>query len=348
MSKILGRLLGVVLLLGGLVYLAFKVSPWPSALLIRHAFNKDAASKAEALGKHVPKGISERLNERYSIHDRDARLDVFYPSVVEGTERLLPTIVWVHGGGWISGSKKDVANYLRILASRGYTTVGVDYSIAPGRTYPTPLRQVNAALGFLSKNGARLHVDSTRLILAGDSGGAHIASQVATLIGEPSYAKRLGIASSIRREQMAGMLLYCGAYDVSGARLDGPYGSFLKTMLWAYSGERSFQMDTRFATATVIRYVTASFPPSFISVGNDDPLESQSQAFAAKLDSLGVPVDRLFYPDDFDPPLPHEYQFNLDSEAGRRALDRSVAFLEGICGPAAPLPRAAAAGTEGR
>lgn len=347
MSRAIPRVLGVVILLGALGYLAFKVSPWPSALLIRHAFNKDAASKAEALAKHVPKGISERLNERYSIHDRDARLDVFFPSEVEGTTRLLPAIVWVHGGGWISGSKKDVANYLKILAGRGYAAVGVDYSTAPGRTYPTPLRQVNAALGFLSRNGARLHVDSTRIVLAGDSGGAHIASQVAMLIVDPSYAKRLEITPSIRREQITGMLLYCGAYDLSGANLDGPYGTFLKTMLWAYSGERSFQMDTRFATATVIRYVTASFPPSFISVGNDDPLESQSQAFAAKLGSLRVPVDRLFYPDDFDPALPHEYQFNLDSEAGRRALDRSVAFLEGVCSPAA-LPRAAAAGTEGR
>lgn len=344
--KILPRILGVVLLLGALVFLAFKVSPWPSALLIRHAFNKDATAKANALAKHVPEGISERLNERYS-HDRDARLDVFYPLELESTKQALPTIVWVHGGGWISGSKKDVANYLRILASRGYTTVGVDYSIAPGRAYPTPLRQVNAALGFLSRNGARLHVDSTRIFLAGDSGGAHIASQVATLIGDPSYARRLGITPSIRREQLAGMLLYCGAYDLSGANLDGPYGSFLKTMLWAYSGQRTFQMDTRFATATVIHFITASFPPSFISVGNDDPLEGQSKAFAAKLDSLGVPVDRLFYADDFDPPLPHEYQFNLDSEAGRRALDRSVAFLEGVCGPA-QLSRAAAAGTEGR
>lgn len=310
-----------------LAYLAFKVSPWPSALVIRHAFNVDAAAKAEALGKHVPKGISERLNQHYALHDRDAKLDVFVPADVESTGRALPTIVWVHGGGWISGSKKDVANYLRILAGRGFTTVGIDYSIAPAHTYPRPLRQVNEALGYLTRNAARLHVDPERLILAGDSGGAHIVSQVAVLIGDPSYAKRLGIAPTIRPGQLAGMLLYCGAYDVSGARLEGPYGGFLQTVLWAYSGERSFQMDTRFATATVIRYVTPAFPPSFISAGNGDPLESQSRAMAAKLVGLGVRVDSLFYPEDLDPALPHEYQFNLDSEAGRTALDRSVAFL---------------------
>ncbi|MGH7682073.1 MAG: alpha/beta hydrolase [Candidatus Eiseniibacteriota bacterium] len=328
--KSLRWILTAVVLLVALVTLAFKVSPWPSALIIRHAFNTDAAAKAKALRKHVPGGVAERLNQHYALHDRDARLDVFFPSDVESTTRALPTIVWVHGGGWISGSKQDVANYVRILAGRGFTTVGIDYSIAPAHTYPTPLRQVNEALGYLTRNAARLHVDPDRLILAGDSGGAHIVSQVAVLVGDPSYAKRLGITPAVRREQLAGMLLYCGAYDVSGARLDGPYGSFLKTMLWAYSGERSFQMDTRFETATVIRYVTPRFPPSFISAGNGDPLESQSRAMAARLVGLGVRVDSLFYPEDLDPALPHEYQFNLDSEAGRGALDRSVAFLATI------------------
>ena len=41
----------------------------------------------------------------------------------------------------------------------------------------------------------------------------------------------------------------------------------------------------------------------------------------------GVPVDTLFFPDDYAPPLAHEYQFDLDTEAGQTALERSVAFL---------------------
>ena len=48
------------------------------------------------------------------------------------------------------------------------------------------------------------------------------------------------------------------------------------------------------------------------------------------LTKLGVRVDALFFPADYEPALPHEYQFNLDTEAGRLALDRSVAFLNGL------------------
>jgi len=52
----------------------------------------------------------------------------------------------------------------------------------------------------------------------------------------------------------------------------------------------------------------------------------QSIALADRLASRGVRVERLFFA-DYKPSLPHEYQFNLDNEAGRLALERSVAFL---------------------
>ena len=148
-------------------YAAFQLSPWPSALVIRAAFDKGANTASQALAKHVPPGVSARLDERYDAADPDARLDVFYPSEVENGERSLTTVVWVHGGGWISGSKNQIANYLKILAGKGYTVAGVNYSVAPGKTYPTPLRQVNAALAYLGRNAGRLHVDASRIVLAG-------------------------------------------------------------------------------------------------------------------------------------------------------------------------------------
>lgn len=73
--------------------------------------------------------------------------------------------------------------------------------------------------------------------------------------------------------------------------------------------------------------MTADFPPAFISAGNADPLLRHSTALAETLASHGVSVDSLFFPSDYAPGLPHEYQFNLDTDAGRLALDRSGAFL---------------------
>jgi acetyl esterase/lipase len=310
-----------LLLLSALV--AFQVSPWPSVLLIRRAFDKDAESASRALEKHIPPALSAQLNERYDPADPEALLDVFYPSAI--ADKPLPTIVWVHGGGWVSGSKDEIANYGKVLAGKGYTVVGVDYSLAPGKTFPTPIRQVNAALGYLVSNAERLRIDPDHIVLAGDSGGAHIAAVTANVIAVPSYAAMLGIVPTVERRQLTALLLYCGSYTIEGLNLDGPFGGFLRTVLWSFSGSKDFKDNPRFAAAWVLNYVTAEFPPAFISAGNGDPLLPQSIALADRLASRGARVERLF--SDHQPPLPHEYQFNLDNEAGRLALARSVAFL---------------------
>ena len=312
-----------LVLLSGLA--AFQVSPWPSVLLIRRVLQKDAQSASQALEKHVPPALSAQLNERYDPADPDALLDVFYPSAI--ADKPLPAIVWVHGGGWVSGSKDDIANYAKVLAGKGYTVVGVDYSLAPGKTFPTPIRQVNAALGYLVSNAERLRIDPDHIVLAGDSGGAHIAAVTANAIAVPSYAAMLGMVPAIERRQLAAMLLYCGPYTIEGVNLDEPIGKFLSAVLWSFSGSKDFKSNPSFAAAWVLNHVTGEFPPSFISAGNSDPMLPQSIVLADRLASRGVRVERLFFAGDHKPPLPHEYQFNLDNEAGRLALERSLAFL---------------------
>lgn len=331
LKNILLSVLGVVtgLIVAG--YAAFQWSPWPSVLMIRYAFGKGSDAASQSLQKHVPPGIAAVLDQHYDEGDADAYLDVFRPA--SAGAQPLPTIVWVHGGAWVSGHRRDVANYARVLAGQGFTVAAVGYSIAPGRGYPVPVRQVNSALGYLVREAARLGVDPTRLVLAGDSAGAHIVAQVANAVAVPSYAKAVGLAPVIAREQLRGLLLHCGAYDAAQAKLDGAFGSFLRTVFWSYSGSKDFQHAPAFETASVRRYVTEAFPPSFITAGNGDPLEGQSRSMAETLMAKGVQVDSLFFPADQTPALPHEYQFNLDDAPGRLALERSLQFLRRVTAP---------------
>lgn len=320
-------LAAIGLALGTSACTTLGISPRPTAALIRLGFDKGGAAMSEALAKHVPPGVSAKLDEHYDASDGDAHLDVFYPTRLDNTTTVLPTIVWMHGGAWVSGDKGQIANYLRILAGKGYTVVGVNYSIAPRKTYPAPLRQANAALSYLQANATRLHVDPSQFFLAGDSAGAQIAAQFANIVSVPSYARMVEIKPAIQRSQLRGVLLYCGAYDIERVDFNGASGVFLKTVLWSYAGQKDFATDPAFATASVLRYVTPAFPPTFISVGNADPLAPQSDAMAETLVKQKVRVDSLFFPKDHSPGLAHEYQFDLDNEAGQQALERSVRFL---------------------
>lgn len=197
-----------------------------------------------------------------------------------------------------------------------------------GQPLSHPLRQANAALAYLARNAKRLHIDPERFFLAGDSAGAQLAAQLANAISAPSYAKAVGIAPSTRRAQLRGVILHCGVYDLGLAKFDGAFGHFMRTVVWSYSGRKEFGAQALQGEFSVTRFVSADFPPAFISAGNADPLLPHSTSLADALASRGVKVDSLFFPDDYRPRLPHEYQFNLDSGAGRKALEHSVRFLK--------------------
>ena len=326
--KIVASSLAAVVTVAGAAYLALQVSPWPAALFFRTFMDRSGIATAQALEPHVPAGVAALLDQRYDTADADAILDVFYPTVVQGTDRKLATVVWVHGGGFLSGSKEQVANYLKILSGAGFTTIGVDYSLAPGSTYPTPIKEINAALAYIQANAARFHVDPSRFFLAGDSAGAQIAAQLANVISTPSYAWETRVAPSILRSQLRGVLLHCGVYDPGQFKFEGASGFFLQTVIWSYFGTKDISANPRRDEFSVVRNFSPGFPPIFVSVGNADPLAPQSHRLAEVAAGYGVPVDSLFFADDHTPPLRHEYQFNLDSEAGRMALARSVEFLK--------------------
>ena len=86
-------------------------------------------------------------------------------------------------------------------------------------------------------------------------------------------------------------------------------------------------MDPRLAQFAVARHVTSRFPPTLISVGNDDALEPQSHFLAERLTERHVPVDSVFFSPEYTPKVKHEFQFDLGTQAGRLALERSNEFI---------------------
>jgi len=302
----------------------YVFTPWPRALHMRYEFDEDGDKVAQKLAPYVPPGVAAILDQRYDSGNSDVALDVYRP---EGPPQARTTVMWIHGGGWLAGSKEQMGNYARILAGRGFTVAVIGYSLAPGAIYPTQVRQVNTALGYLVGNASRLGIEPSRLVLAGDSAGTQIALQVATLILQPAYAQTIGIPPTITKDRLAGLLLYCGIYRMEK---EDEEISVLATEYWSYSGTRNFLRDPHFATAWVMDRVNGDYPPAFISVGNGDHLRPQSIALADALEKNGVRVDRLIFPEDHTPKLPHEYQFELERPEARDALDRSVEFLKSL------------------
>jgi len=321
------------------VSVVFAVTPWPSALLIRGVFEANAKKMSTIMAPFAPSGVAAVFDVQYATESSDplvkesefTTLDVYYP---EGTTEPLGTVIWTHGGAWISGDKSNDRTYFELLAVQGFTVVGLNYTFGPEAKYPTAVHELNHAHRFLVDNAAQFNIDPNRIVLAGDSAGSQLSSQLANLITNPAYASEMNFTPALSPAQLQGMVLNCGVYDMAtmfGSKGLLQWGDDMS--LWAYTGDRNLTNSDAIQQMSSINFVTSNFPATYITGGNADPLtEGNSKPFAAKLTSLGVEVDALFWPADYTPALPHEYQFRLDLQAGQDALAATIKFLNAQLG----------------
>ena len=312
-------------------------NPLPSALLIRGAFSGAGKLPVKKLAPPFPGfPVTGHRGLRYLGPEGKPSLDLFLPATAR---KPLPVVVWIHGGAWISGSKDDVAPYLKILAGYGYAVVGVGYSISPEAVYPTAVQELNAALAYVREHAETYGLDANRIVLAGDSAGAQLAAQLALSITNPDYARETGVVPAAGPGQLRGILLNCGVFDFSSvARLSGAVGWGLRKALWAYTGSRNWSATAAAEHMSIVEHVDHRFPPTYISGGNGDSLtRTQSLPLADRLEELGVPAVRRFWPTDYKPALGHEYQFQLHRSEARESLQETVGFLQEVTG-VSPLP----------
>lgn len=319
----------VAVVVAGVVF--WNVSVWPSVWLLRQAPDPGGLDNAAAASELVPDGIHSDLDLVVDDDSDQARIDVFRP---QSSEEGLPVVFWVHGGAFIAGEKEPLRDYLRILASHGFTVVNVEYTHAPEATYPTPIIQVNDAIAYALDHADQLHIDPDRIVIAGDSAGAHIAAQTAMAISQPAYADAAGLPAAIAPAQLVGVVLFSGPYDPTTVDYDdASFGFFMRTVLWAYSGTKDFLHDEQFLFAALPEHVDASYPPTFVSTGPADPLLRQNLEWVDALQAAGVDTTTLFFDADEVPDtVGHEYQLAVSTDEARQAMKSSVAFLRDVTG----------------
>jgi acetyl esterase/lipase len=211
-----------------------------------------------------------------------------------------------------------------MLAHAGYTVASLGYSLAPGSEYPVPVQQGNAALRYLRANAARFGGDPARIVLGGDSAGAQIASELAAVQTDPALARSAGLTAAVPAGTLRGVVLFCGLYDM---RTVGSTGfPALRTYLWAYTGTRDWTSYPAIDQLSTVLHVTASYPPTFISVGDADPFQSQAMELESALKRNAVPLTTLFWTGTGDR-LNHEYQFNFNLPQAQTAFQRTLAFV---------------------
>lgn len=262
----------------------------------------------------LPSGVTECRNISYGSHGKWNLLDVYFP---EGTTEPLPTIVSIHGGGYVYGTKEVYRRYGMDMASRGFAFVNFNYRLAPKWKFPKPLSDTNHVMHWICQNAQRYHLDPQRIILVGDSAGAQLASQYAAIISTPEYA---GLFTMRMPEiYIRALGLNCGFYDLSdwlrGRR---------KGLAADYLGKDVVEDDPRLH---VLEAVTSAYPPAYITTSCCDFLRENAEPMYDFLTSKGISCRWKCYGTEDNKQVGHVFHVNIILPEAVECNDDSAAFF---------------------
>jgi len=199
----------------------------------------------------------------------------------------LPVIVYIHGAGWVFGSKQTHDRLMRELAVGAETAVVFpEYRLSPEAKYPTAIEECYSVVKWVAEHGRELGMNPERLAVAGDSVGGNMTAAVTLLSrerGEPDIQLQL---------------LF---YPVTDAAFDtASYHQFAEgyhlrrnAMMWFWDQYTRHPGERNEITASPLRASTQQLqglPPALVITAEADVLRDEGEAYATKLREAGVRV----------------------------------------------------------
>jgi acetyl esterase/lipase len=202
-----------------------------------------------------------------------------------------PLVVWVHGGAWRAGSKKDMP--LGRLVERGYAVASVNYRLSPVAPFPAQVHDIKAAIRFLRAKASEYGFDSKRIAVAGGSAGGHLAALVGVTNGNKALEGDVGDNDSETSDVQAIVSFYGMSNLTTILSQSTPHG--LKVRVPALQLLLRGQPDEKpelACQASPVFHVGENAPPLLLLHGDEDPQApiNQSHELEGAYKRLGRPV----------------------------------------------------------
>jgi acetyl esterase/lipase len=197
----------------------------------------------------------------------------------------VPTLMYIHGGGWVFGDKGGATNLFLPYIERGWNVVNVEYRMADTSPAPAAVEDVRCALRWIYRNAAEYHFDTNRIVASGHSAGGHLALMVGMLPSGTDLDSACPADVTDPPLKVAAIVNWYGITDVNEI-LSGPDR---KTYAVEWIGSQP-EKEERAKRVSPMTYVRADLPPIITIHGDHDPTVPYSQAVHLRdaLDHAGV------------------------------------------------------------
>jgi acetyl esterase/lipase len=151
----------------------------------------------------------EELKDIVFAHtsEKELKMDIYFP---ENKQESRSVLMWIHGGGWKAGSKKNCK--LKWLVEHGYVVASVSYRFSQEAKFPAQIHDCKAALRYLKANANKYGLDKNRIAVSGASAGGQLAALMATSADDEFLDGKLGDYSN-ETTQVPVVIDFYGASD---------------------------------------------------------------------------------------------------------------------------------------
>ena len=283
--------------------------------------------------QRIPAGLRRRLRRRrwYPFYRRRPQgpkhLDVVYGTGADSgqplhADMLQPphgvahtgvAMIFVHGGGWLFGTKNiEKFPYFQRLVSQGHVVMDINYSLAPHSSIPGMVRDLKQAILWLKREADAFGVNPERVVLTGQSAGAHLSLLAAYTPNQPYFQPNGPDGDT----SVSGVVSYHGPADMAALyhdvqtrfvrRVPGHIVNVLDRALELFIGQgdslasglagiiggRPDEMPDFYRLISPVTYVSAAWPPTLLLQGTHDALvdHQEVERLYWLLKEAGAPV----------------------------------------------------------
>ncbi len=222
-----------------------------------------------------------------TANNYEAKLDFYQRRDTTGPQ---PTLIWIHGGGWVGGTKESALMSLMPWFEMGWNVVNVEYRLGRVSLAPAAVEDCLCALRWVAANAQKYDIDPTRLVVSGDSAGGHLALTTGMI---PENAGLDRQCPGVPLPKVAAIINWYGIVDV-GDLLDGPNR---RSYAVAWLGSMPDRLDIA-KRVSPLTYVRSGLPPILTIHGDADPTVPYQHALRlqAALENAGVSHELVTIP----------------------------------------------------
>jgi acetyl esterase/lipase len=220
------------------------------------------------------------------------KLDIWYP---RDNPNPTPTVIFIHGGGWIFGSKEGAVYQLLPYLEKGWRAVNVEYRMAGNSLAPGSVEDTRCALRWVFRNAKQYNFDTTKIVLTGQSAGGHL-SLITGILPEGTPLDNRCYADAKYGDvpmKVAAIVNWYGIADVN----DLIAGPNLKNYAAMWMGSMPNAAEVA-KSVSPLTYVRSGLPPIITIHGDKDDVVPYAHATRLKdaLDKAKVPNQLVTIP----------------------------------------------------